>query len=105
MDVEIYKDTISGLSGHPMSGLWLLQFESGRSVHIESGYGVRQLASCFGATEGSGDLLDKIVGKVVYWSYDEMGLVLGGFTPVDEAGEELIELYESQSGEVNNYDG
>ena len=80
--MTVYRDRIAGLSGHPMSGLWLLGFESGRSIHIESGYGVRQLAHCFGATEGSGDLLEKTFGQEIVWSPDEMGLILGGFTPL-----------------------
>ncbi len=64
-------------------------------VHIESGYGVRNLATCFGASEGNGDLQEKIEGQEIYYSTDFMG-VLEAFTPVGEAPEELVELYESQ---------
>jgi len=87
------KGIIAGISGHPMSGLWTLMFEEGEMVHISSGYGVRNLAAAFGATEGSGDLLEKIQGQEVYYSVDEFG-VLEGFTPVDEATPAIIEAYE-----------
>ena len=101
------KGTITGLSGHPMSGLWQLLIEPELDdmlagcpniVHISSGYGVRQLAEAFGATEGKGDLMEKITGKEIYYSTDAFG-VMDGFTPVAEASPELVEAYESQEEE------
>ena len=80
------RGTIAGLSGNPMSGLWMLAMNTdfgGETVFIESGYGVRNLAACFGATEGTGDLMEKIVGQDLVYSVDEMG-VLYAFTPADE---------------------
>lgn len=74
--------TIVGISGHPMSGLWMLQLDTDL-VHIGSGYGVRSLAACFGATEGTGDLLKKIKGKKIAYSTDAFN-VLEGFTPYEE---------------------
>lgn len=94
----LYKDVIAGLHGHPMSGLWHLQFESGAAAGIESGYGVRQLAACFGATEGKGDLLEKIRGKEIFYSVDVFG-VLCAFTPVENAPQEMRDYYESQEVE------
>ena len=91
--MNLHKGTIATISGHPMSGLWSLIFEDGDVVHIGSGYGVRNLAAAFGATEGSGDLLEKIAGQEIYYSTDDFG-VLEAFTPVDEASEELIQAYE-----------
>ena len=86
---HLARRIIGGLSGHPMSGLWTLIFMDGTQVHIESGYGVRNLADCFGATEGKGDLQDKIRGQDVYYSADAFG-VLEAFTPADEwEGQEL----------------
>jgi hypothetical protein len=74
-----------------MSGLWTLIFQDGRSVLVESGFGVRQLAACFGATEGSGDLLEKVVGQEIVFSTDDFGMlggidraILAGFTPIEE---------------------
>jgi len=86
------KGTIVTLTGHPMSGLWTLVLDNA-IVHIGSGYGVRNLAAAFGATEGEGDLMEKITGQEIYYSVDFMG-VMEGFTPVDEASPELIEAYE-----------
>ena len=77
-----YRGEITGLSGHPMSGLWQL-FTTAGMVHIGSGHGVRQLAHAFGATEGAGDLMEKIVGQEIVYTVDFMG-VLEGFTPIDE---------------------
>lgn len=102
MSEQILKGTIAGLSGHPMSGLWTLHFEEGGSVHIGSGYGVRTLSACFGASEGSGDLLEKIVGKEIFYSTDAFG-VLEAFTPVEEADGDLLEAYEKSLG--GNEDG
>lgn len=83
--MKFFKDIIQSIYGHPMSGLWTLFFESGRNVPIEGGtFGVRRMASVFGAHEGGGDLLEKIKGQVIVWYYDDMGLVMGGFTPIDE---------------------
>jgi len=91
-----YTGTIAAIAGHPLSGLWLLAFEDGRICYVESGTGVRALARCFGATEGTGDLQEKICGQRIVYSVDEFG-VLMGFTPVDEwAGPEISDegLYE-----------
>jgi len=78
-----YVGTIATIAGLPLSGLWLLCFEDGRMCYVESGIGVRALARCFGATEGSGDLQDKVCGQRIVYSVDAFG-VLMGFTPVDE---------------------
>lgn len=92
--MNLRKGTIQTISGHPMSGLWTLVLDTD-AVHIESGYGVRNLAAAFGATEGSGDLLEKIAGQEIYYSVDDFG-VLAAFTPADEASSELIEAYENE---------
>jgi hypothetical protein len=96
----VYRGTIQGLSGNPTSGLWFLNID-GHGIPIESGFGVRQLAAAFGATEGTGDLLDKIVGQEIVWSFDELGMVLGGFTPYKywegpDIPEEGLELDEKE---------
>lgn len=82
--MEIHRGTISDLTGNPMSGIWMLHFEDGSSIPIESGSGVRALARAFGAREGSGDLMDKIVGQTIDYVYDDMGLCMAGFNPVEE---------------------
>ena len=82
------RGTIDHIEGHPMSGLWLLVFTDGRSAHIESGYGVRQLAACFDAHEGSGDLMEKIKGQEIAYTTDEFG-VMEAFTPIEDFALEL----------------
>lgn len=87
---HLARGIIAGISGHPMSGLWTLMFMDGKQVHIESGHGVRNLARCFGATQGKGDLQDKIRNQDIYYSVDAFG-VLEAFTPADEwEGEEML---------------
>lgn len=95
------KGVIAGISGHPMSGLWMLAFEDGSVAHIESGTGVRALAACFGAHEGTGDLLAKIKGQEIVYSVDAFN-VLYGFTPADqwEGGEIPEEGIEEAGGEL-----
>jgi len=75
--------TIAGINGHPMSGLWMLTFEDGTVVHIASGFGVRSLAACFGAREGSGDLMEKIQGQKIVYTADPFN-VMEMFTLYDE---------------------
>ena len=82
--MKFFLDTIKGLVGHQMSGLWTLIFESGRTAYIESGHGVRTLSSAFGATEGAGNLMERIKGQQIVWSLDDMGLCMGSFTPMDQ---------------------
>lgn len=74
---------IAGISGQPMSGLWMLHFRDGSFAHLESGYGTRVLAQAFGATEGSGDLQSKIAGKKIAYTVDEFG-IFTSFTPYGE---------------------
>lgn len=89
--ITLNRDRIAGVSGHPMSGLWMIAFQSGRIAHLESGHGTRQLAACFGATEGSGDLNEKLVGQDIYWSPDEFG-IFAGFTPAEDWTGQQLEI-------------
>ena len=47
------------------------------------GTGVCALAASFGATEGAGDLQEKIGGQIVDYAVDNLGVMIG-FAPVDE---------------------
>lgn len=78
-----YRGTIAAISGHPLSGLWNLHFEDGSSCHIESGYGVRQLAACYGCREGIDNLQDHIEGQDIIYTVDCFN-ILCGFTPTTE---------------------
>lgn len=102
----IHKGRIEGLTGSWMSGLGTLRIydydtDSIRDIPCENGATVRALDSAFGGVIGPGHTIDnengKHVGQDVYWWYDELGLVLGGFAPVDlvtpETLEQLQEVY------------
>jgi len=68
--------TILGFSGHPLSGLWHIHLDNGDFVHLESGYGARAIAACFGD-------LEKAVEKRVRYQTDWLG-VLEWFEPLGE---------------------
>ena len=95
---KIMRGTIFGLHGMWGSGLATLCFEDGTSVPCDNGTTVRAMDACFGGVIGEAHTInqDALIGKEIYWSYDEFGLVLGGFTPVDEASEELLEMVATQ---------
>lgn len=97
MPEKILKGTLSGISGGALSKLWTLHFKDGSSAQIGSGHGVRTLAKVYGATEGAGDLIEKIKGKEIFYSVNEIG-VMEGFSPVEEADEELLEEYKKEAG-------
>jgi len=67
---------IVGFSGLSTSGLWHVHFSNGDIAHLESGYGARVLAECFGD-------LEKAVGKHVRYHKDWLG-ILEWFEPVGE---------------------
>ena len=92
MGEKVLKGTIAGISGDPRSPFWTLHFEDGSAALFGFGDGVRQLAACFGATEGSGDLLEKIKGKEIFYSVSYLR-VMDGFSPIEEASAELLELF------------
>lgn len=93
----IEKGTITGFAGSWGSGLGHLLI-NGLPVMCENGATVRALEGCFGNVIGNAHNVETEgghVGQEVYYSTDGMG-ILEGFTPVDEASEELIEAYEAQ---------
>ena len=74
---------IAGLHYRFPEGIATMVMDDGRMVFVESGMGLRGLARCFGATEGKGDLFDKIKGQEILYTVDFMN-VLVGFTPANE---------------------
>ena len=102
--MEIRKGTIKRFSGSWMSGLGSLMIEDSETgacemVPCENAQTVRALEGCFGDVVIEGHCVDSQGGHIdqeVYWSYDEIGLVLGGFTPIAEASFELEEMYENK---------
>lgn len=107
--MTLYKGKITGFRGSWLSGLASLVLEDEYGgvmmVHCENAQTVRCLDGAFGDVIEEPDHTVKPdgghIGKWIYYSMDPMGLVLEGFTPVDDAPPELVELYEKQ-GEQNN---
>lgn len=103
---KIHRGTLIQFSGTWGSGLGFLTIQDddlGRvSVPCDNGCTVRALEGAFGNTIGGGHSVKRNAGykgKRVYWSYDEFGLTLGGFTPVKAAGKEIKKLYKEGKDE------
>lgn len=99
---EIYKGKIRGFGGSWLSGLGFLLIEDSdthtiESVPCENSSTVRALESAFGnvITEGHTANGNGYKGQEIFWSYDEAGIVLGGFTPVGEASDELVLMHKN----------
>jgi hypothetical protein len=101
--MEIRKGSIKDFVGSWSSGLGYLIIEDSETGNTEqipcdNGPTVRVLENCFGnvitqdhTAQGKG-----YRDREIYWAMDDMGLVLGGFTTVEDASPELIEAYEDQ---------
>ena len=95
--MEIRKGRLIEFRGSWGSGLGTLEIEDSETsecepVPCDNGATVRALEVAFGnvitnshTANGNG-----YKGREVYWSLDELGLVLGGFTPVEDASPELV---------------
>lgn len=85
------RGIIKGFEGSWGSGIGHLVIEDSETgaeerVPCENGPTVRALESAFGDVIGAGHNVESEgghVGQEIYWDYDEMGLMLGGFTPVN----------------------
>ena len=103
--MEIRKGKLIQFHGSWGSGLGTLEIEDSETgvpehVHCDNGATVRALEAAFGdvITPVHTANGDGYKGREVYWSYDEFGLVLGGFTPVEDAPPELVEHYKTNKG-------
>jgi len=103
--VEIRKGKLIRFRGSWGSGLGYLEIVDSETgvpelVPCDNGATVRALEAAFGdvITDGHTANGDGYRGQEVYWSYDELGLVLGGFTPVEDAPPELAEHYKINKG-------
>jgi len=90
--VEIRKGRLIQFRGSWGSGLGTLEIEDSETglheqVFCDNGATVRALEAAFGnvITDGHTANGDGYKGQEVYWSLDELGLVLEGFTPVGDA--------------------
>ena len=98
--MEIRKGKLVQFRGSWGSGLANLEIEDSETgvpelVPCDNGATVRALEAAFGdvVTDGHTANGDGYKGQEVYWAYDELGLVLGGFTLIEDAPPELAEHY------------
>ena len=94
--MEIRKGRLIQFGGSWGSGLGTLEIEDSETgereyVHCDNGATVRALEAAFGnvITDGHTANGGGYKGREVYWSYDELGLVLAGFTPVEDGSPAL----------------
>ena len=94
--MEIRKGKLIQFRGSWGSGLATLEIEDSETgehelVPCDNGATVRALEAAFGdvITLGHTANGDGYKGREVYWSYDEFGLVLAGFTPVEDGSPDL----------------
>ncbi len=90
--MEIRKGRLIQFRGFWGSGLATLEIEDSETgahelIPCDNGATVRALEAAFGdvITLGHTANGDGYKGREVYWSFDEFGLVLEGFTPVEDA--------------------
>jgi len=105
MPMEIRKGKLIQFGGSWGSGLGILEIEDSETgvcdrVPCDNGATVRALENAFGdvITDGHTANGNGYKGQEVYWSYDELGLVLAAFTPVEDASPELVDQYEIIKG-------
>ena len=103
--MEIRKGKLIQFRGSWGSGLGTLEIEDSETgahelIPCDNGATVRALEAAFGdvITEAHTANGDGYKGQEVYWSLDELGLVLEGFTPVEDAPPELVDCYQERRG-------
>lgn len=99
----IQKGILKQFSGSFGSGLGQLSIKVDGTIkqfHCDNGTTARSLESAFGnvITEGHTANGAGYKNQEVYFSIDEFG-VLEGFTPVEEAGIELVEQFEKEGAD------
>lgn len=72
---DLEEGTVRSITGHPLSGLYQIHLDDGRIVHLESGFGARQVASAYGS-------LSDAIGKKIRYKTDDFN-VLSYFEPVN----------------------
>lgn len=97
--MEINLGTIKHISLSWNSGLGHMVLESddhcAHTVPFDNGPTCRALMSAYPDCAGEGHTINTsaLIGKRLYWSWDDFGLCLGGFTPEEEANPALIDAY------------
>jgi len=101
---RVRKGKIVAFRGSWHSGLGALVIvdsESGieEAIPCDNAPTVRALEGAFGNVIAGGHTLNPKgghVGKEIYWSTDDLGLILECFTPVDDAPPELVEYFHEE---------
>ena len=99
--MKIYKSEIVDLWGSWGSGVCKVTLKDVgtdivRDVPAENPTFIRALASAYGGiSPGHSFDVDSVRGKVIYWGYDDMGLLMAGFVPEDEATDQIIAIYDN----------
>ncbi len=105
--MDVRKGIIQSFYGSYGSGIAYLEIEDSvtgilEQVPCENAQTVRCLEGAFGDVMAPGHTVGPNgghIGQEIYWSTDDVMGLLEAFTPVDDAGLELVEAYESQEQE------
>ncbi len=98
------KGTIVGFRGSWSSGIAQLMVKDSKgkvkAIPCENTTTVRALDACYGGVIQSDRIANEkpFVGKRIFYEYDEMGLMLGGFAPVcDSCGKKpAVDVFENK---------
>ncbi len=97
--MEFTRDNIKAFEGSWSSGIAFLRFERGIAIPCDNGPLARALMGAFDCSNGNHGIDNALIaGESVVWSFDEMGLLLAGFTPYDNwlsQGHPMLEVGES----------
>jgi len=100
---EVRRGRLMAFRGNWMSGIgFLVIMDDDRGmieVPCENAPTVRALEGAFGNVIGDGHMVKArpgFIGRRVYYSMDDMGLVLEGFTPASEASKLLVKVFRMQ---------
>ena len=99
--MNIFKGKIVMFKGYQDSGIGYLNIKDSVtglvfSVPCEKTPTIRALEICFGTVIGSDRRINMVGGHTfqeIFWFYDQDGRLLKGFVPVDQAPNEIVDLY------------
>ena len=93
LSMEIYKGKIKNLQ-RDTSGIQYLILENDNKE--------MDRVACESATIVAlyGYFATGMINQEIYWVYDDMGIVMGGFVPVEEASGEITMQYALQKGQM-----
>lgn len=109
----MYRGTIKGFEGSWGSGIAFLLVDreidreaapERERIPCDNGPTVRALDAAYPGFIAEGHTVDSsaITEHEIYYAYDDMGLMLAGFSPVEEASEELEAAWEATRARETN---